>query len=367
LLAISRTAGSTSAWSRQFLAALLAGCLSLSGGFGLTGCVSSILANMAVKAPNQQDVPRALKDPQYAARFDALAAQSWRQPVGPPTAELAVAVLEPGFYDFRYEIRVMENAKGQRWLEPGFEWTLPARLRAQPPLGTILLLHGYADARENMMHWGLYLAGVGYRCVLVDLRGHGRSTGKVIGYGAFETRDLQRLLDELQKRGLMSEKVGVLGVSYGASVGLLLAARDDRVGPVVALEPYSAAENAIVEFAHGVAPDRAARISDGTFAAAVAKAPKRGSFSWSDADVLAAMARLSTPVLFFHGEKDRWLSPENSKRLAAVAPAGSRLMLLKDDDHLSLSMKLVPIVNDVREWFGRYLAAPVTTGIPPAP
>ncbi|MEO6080806.1 MAG: alpha/beta fold hydrolase, partial [Steroidobacteraceae bacterium] len=336
----------------------------LFGGLGLTGCVSSMLANMAVKAPNQQNIPRAVKDPEYAARFDALAAQSWRQPVGPPMAELAVAILEPGFYDFRYKIEVKENAKGEMWREPKFEWTLPAKLLAQPPLGTVLLLHGYADAREDIMHWGLYLAGIGYRCVLVDLRGHGRSTGNVIGYGAFETRDLQQLLDELQKRGLVAEKVGVLGVSYGASVGLLLAAQDNRVGPVVALEPYSAAENAVVEFAHGVAPRQAAKIGDKTFAAAVAKAPKRGGFSWSDGDLLAAMARLSAPVLFFHGEKDRWLSPENSKRLAAIAPVGSKLILLKDDDHLSLSMKLGSIVNDVQEWFGRFLAAPATTGFP---
>ena len=76
--------------------------------------------------------------------------------------------------------------------------------------------------------------------------------------------------------------------------------------------------------------------------------------------MLAAMAKVSTPVLFFHGERDRWLSPENSQRLVAAAPAGSKLTLLKDDDHLSLSMRLTPIVEEVRDWFARYLPAPVS-------
>ncbi|MEO6517315.1 MAG: hypothetical protein ABIP18_17000, partial [Steroidobacteraceae bacterium] len=60
---------STSEWSRQFRAMVFLGCFSLFGGLGLTGCVSSMLANMAVKAPNQQNIPRAVKDPEYAARF----------------------------------------------------------------------------------------------------------------------------------------------------------------------------------------------------------------------------------------------------------------------------------------------------------
>ncbi|MEO7413495.1 MAG: alpha/beta fold hydrolase [Opitutaceae bacterium] len=327
----------------------------------LSGCVSSILATMAVKAPNQQNVPRAVRDPVYAARFDAVAVQTWRLPVGPPAALLAVAVIEPGGYRTRYSIETMQGANGNKWREPKYEWTLPPKPWAGQPRGTILLLHGYADARENMMHWALCLAEFGYRCVLVDLRGHGRSTGDSIGYGAFETRDLSQLLDDLQKRNLISGRVGVLGVSYGASVGLLLAARDPRVGPVVALEPFSAASAALVEFAHGVAPAQTAKISHATFTTAVAKANARGKFSWSDGDVLSAMPKLTAPVLFFHGEKDRWLSPDNSRRLAAVAPVGSKLTLLKDDDHLSLSMRLTPIFAEVRAWFVRYLD-PVASG-----
>lgn len=328
----------------------------------LAGCVSSILASRAVKAPNQQHPPRVVRDADYASRVDQLYTQAWRVKVGPPAAEISVAELEPGDYQFHYNIELKQNEQGRRWLAPKFDWVVPERSTAAPsaPKGTLLLLHGYMDSKENVLHWALALAEAGYRCVLVDFRGQGRSTGDMIGFGAFEVRDLGQVLDDLQRKGLATDKVGVLGVSYGASMGLLLAARDPRVGAIVALEPFSNAETAVVEFAHGVAPKEAANIGEATFKAGVAGAARRGNFSWTEGDVLAAMERVKAPVLFYHGAKDRWLSPDNSRRLAEKAPVGSKLVILPDDDHLLLSMRLSPIAPEVRAWFDRNLAEGVT-------
>lgn len=327
----------------------------------LSGCVSGMLATMAVAPPNKEHPPRAVRDAAFAQRVDALYTQSWRVKVGPPAAELAVAVLEPGSYRFGYQVEVKENDNGRKWLAPKFDWTLPPQPIGAPK-GTVLVLHGYSDAKENMLHWAVVLAEFGYRVVLVDLRGHGRSTGDGIAYGAFEAKDLGQIVDDLGRRGLLAGKLGVLGISYGASTGLLLAAREPRVAAVVALEPFSNARDAVVEFAHGVSPKRAAKISDATFAAAVARAEKQGKFSWSDGDVLAAMPRVKGPVLFYHGAKDRWLSPDNSRRLFAKAPSGSNLSILEHDDHFVLSLRLVPIVHDVRKWFDRYLAGEADAG-----
>ena len=316
-----------------------------------------MLATMATKAPNLQSVPRAVRDEAYARRFDSLYAQSWRLPVGPPPGELAVAVVEPGNYQFSYTVEVKQNDRGNRWFAPKFDWKLPDRDKTEPSTtrGTILVLHGYRDAKENVAHWALCLAQAGYRCVLIDLRGHGRSSGDTIGFGAFEVQDLKQVLDDLQRRGLAGARVGMLGISYGASMSLLLAAQDKRVVAVVAFEPFSNAAKAVVEFAHGVAPAQAAKISDQTFASAVTKAAQRGKFSWSDGDVLAAMDRVTAPVLFFHGAKDTWLSSENSRVLQAKTAGPSRLVILPDDDHILLSMRLGKIVPDVIAWFERYL------------
>ena len=315
-----------------------------------SGCVSSVLAKRAVKAPNLQAVPRVVRDASFREPRDKWYSQQWRLSVGPPAAELSVAVIEPGDYRGFYDIEVKQNEKGHRWLAPNLRWTTPAR-KLLAVEGTVLLLHGYMDSKEEVLHWALYLTAQGYRCVLVDFRGHGRSTGKWISFGAFEARDLSQVLDDLEKRSLRTGKVGVLGVSYGGSTAILLAASDPRVGAVVALEPYSSAETAIVEFAHGVAPRIAAKISQATFASAVAKAPKLGGFNWRDADVAAAAERVTVPVLLIHGAKDTWISPRNSETLLAKLGGKKALKILPEDGHLLLSMRLVPIHEDVLAWF----------------
>jgi pimeloyl-ACP methyl ester carboxylesterase len=318
-----------------------------------------MLAKMAVKAPNRQRVPRAARDAYFAARYDGLYSQQWRLAVGPPATELCVGVVEPGDYAASYRAQVATDAKGQRhYPKPQLTWTVPAR--ASVPLrGTVLLLHGYMDAKEDVFHWAVYLVTQGYRCVLVDLRGHGRSTGDWVSFGAFDARDLSQLIDDLEKRGLSGKTgVGVLGISYGGSTGLLLAARDPRVRAVVALEPYGRADTAVVEFAHGVAPKQAAKISAASFASAVAKAPRLAGFSWADADVEMAATRITVPVLLFHGARDTWIAPGNSERIYAKLAGKKNYVVMPDDDHLSLSMRLAPIYETVRAWFDAAFAAP---------
>ncbi len=79
------------------------------------------------------------------------------------------------------------------------------------------------------------------------------------------------------------------------------------------------------------------------------------------------MSRLKVPVLFFHGGKDKWLSPEHSRKLYAVAPAGSGLGILDKDDHIYLSMRLDFVLPETLKWFAKQLPPPVaaTAGAPP--
>jgi len=206
-----------------------------------------------------------------------------------------------------------------------------------------------------MIHWALDLAQRGYRTVLVDLRGHGRSTGHLITFGAVEAKDLKQVMDDLERRGVVAGSTGVLGISYGAVVALQWAALDPRVATVVALEPYSNPQQAIMEFSRGYFSREMKRIDDATFVAAEAKAAHLAGFAWADADVLHSVQRMRVPILFFHGQRDTWIPPIHSERLLAAAPAGSRRVLLPDDNHLTLAVRLEPLAPEVAAWFDAHL------------
>ncbi len=333
-------------WPIALLALLLSG--------GLTGCVSDLLARKIVMAPNRQGTPWPAKGSPAAKRFEQTYAQQFRVPVGPPAAELAVAVVEPGDYAFRYGTMIETRAAGRRVPKFSADWkSLAPNAPSLVARGTIVILHGFLASKETMMHWALFLAQQGYRAVLVDLRGHGQSTGDWITFGAREADDLVKLMDELERRGLAPIGAGVLGSSYGAVMALHWAARDPRVKAVVALEPFSDPQAAVAEFAHGFPPfqKKIAGVGEETFGIALERAPALAGFAWSDASVVGAMKRLGVPVLFFHGTGDTWISPEHSRKLAALAPAGSRLVPVPGDNHETLGARLDPIADEVAEWF----------------
>jgi pimeloyl-ACP methyl ester carboxylesterase len=266
--------------------------------------------------------------------------------------------VEPGDYDFAWDA-VLEYPEGKppTVKQVGAYWRPATQVTRKSARGTVLLLHGYLQSREFLVPWAVRLAQTGYRCVLVDLRGHGASTGKHISFGAFESQDLMSVLDDLQRRGWDVSRVGILGVSYGASVGLVTAGRDPRIATVVALQPFASAERAVPELMRGAFSAQARGISDEQFAAAHVKEAKIAGFDWAAADIPAALKRSRAPVLFIHGEHDDWVSPAHSRELMKSAPAGSRLMLLPRETHVSLPFQVDSISAQIIAWFDARLGS----------
>ncbi len=99
------------------------------------------------------------------------------------------------------------------------------------PRATIIVLHGLNDGKASMVGVGRALAAAGYRCVLMDLRGHGRSSGKWAIFGVVESRDLSQVIDNLVEQGLQAGPMGIFGTSYGGAAAIQTAGRDSRVAP----------------------------------------------------------------------------------------------------------------------------------------
>jgi pimeloyl-ACP methyl ester carboxylesterase len=316
-----------------------------------------MLSRGIVEAPNKTSLPSMVKSEEKRTRYDATWSQAWLQPGSPPAASIAIAIVEPRDYQLEYKIEVRTRKDGGKYFAPQIKWDAAVTSAAGEvaptiaPKGTILILHGYRDSKECMMHWALYLAQKGYRCVLADFRGHGRSTGDWIGFGAFEVSDLRQVLDALAEKKLLTGKLGVIGVSYGGSVGLKLASQDTRVATVVALEPFSEAQKAVEEFARVFAGKYVKDWTEKDYAKVLSKASKKANFSWADTDVITAVEHLKVPVFLVHGEKDRWISPEHSRILSKHTTVPGRLLMLPNDDHLLLSMRLEPLATEVAAWF----------------
>jgi pimeloyl-ACP methyl ester carboxylesterase len=206
-----------------------------------------------------------------------------------------------------------------------------AALTVDPPNGsparaTVLVLHGIRDRKESMRPWGAMIAHAGYRAVLVDLRGHGRSTGDVLTYGVVDAADLSQLLDALVAHGRAAGPVGVMGHSYGAATAIEWAGRDARVAGVVAVAPFASLRDVVPGYT--IAP-----FSPAFLARVVDRAGVMGGFDPAAASPLDAIARTRAPVLLVHGRGDGRIPPSHSERIHAAAPDHSELVLVDGAGH----------------------------------
>lgn len=322
------------------------------------GC-NNYVAEKFVAAPNR-NLPIRGQDAPDSVLTEHHVAEQLRMTVGPPDASLSVWVVNsvsgPAFLSLSPGPTARDLPVPRMGLLPQ---TRPSDLSERPPKGTVFFLHGLEEDKEDLpcTFYSFALACEGYRVVLVDLRGHGRSTGDRIGYGGYEAHDLVQVLDNLQSRGLIVGKVGVMGISYGASVGICWAAIDPRVKVVVALEPFSSIRFASQDAGATMLMAFRWMFSKNDLQDITNRIGRIDGFDPDHSSPLYAISHMKTPVLLIHGKMDDFLYPEHSIRLHEAAPDHSQLVLVDGADHFDLWYRAVKmIVAKSNDWLGRYLA-----------
>ncbi len=213
--------------------------------------------------------------------------------------------------------------------------TLEAWVLEPPePRGTTLVLHGIDDQKSSMLEVGRSLSALGHRAVLVDLRGHGASTGRWLTYGVRESEDLRQLLDQLDALGLITGEVGVYGPSYGGAVALHAAARDPRITRVVSVSTFASLRAVVPPYAERAIPVVGGLLPELLLDAVVEDAGALGGFSPAAADTAAATAQTRARVLLIHGDADENVPYEHALRLrAACTPRACELVTIPGAGH----------------------------------
>ena len=266
---------------------------------------------------------------------------------GPPAAELCYRVIQPADYHLQ--------VSSTNWLEHGWKRTefefhadLPARTNrwSSQPRGTVVLLHGYALAQFSMAPWALRLAQEGWRCVLVDLRGHGRSTGKQIYYGLQETRDLSQLLDQLARDGQLKEPVAAFGESYGAVMALRWKPVEPRLSAVVAVTPYAGLSNTVMN----LRGEYAGWLPQWLIRSGLKKLPPLLGTTAAELDTTTALARHPVSALFVAAGGDKLTPSSDVEQVHALAVPGSKLIVVPDGTHETVTYFLADLAPPVLVW-----------------
>jgi len=205
--------------------------------------------------------------------------------------------------------------------------------------GTVLVMHGIRDQKTSMLGLAQELSSAGFRAVLIDLRGHGASTGKFLTYGFRDRFDQKMVIDQLTKVYGALGPVGIYGPSYGGAVALQTAALDSRIKAVVTVATFASLPAILPNYARrstGLMPPQ-------WFISSLLK--RAGRFAGFDPYATCnsrAIQRTRAHVLLIHGLADEHIYPDNSRQLFKACSA-SRCMLweIPQRDHVTVMDKLL--------------------------
>ncbi len=211
------------------------------------------------------------------------------------------------FEEETYEVE--DVARPGRKLRLAAWWIPPP---TDGPRDTIcVLLHSYGDARSGALAWANLWHARGFGLLLPDLRGHGDSDGTRTGGGVWEVHDVHRLLDQLLARR-PSNRVVLVGVSFGGLVAAEIAATRDDIAAVVLDSPIRTWRTGVDHFSRllGLPPqDRLARRLRGRLC----------SVPGTPLDTADALGRLRVPTLVILPTQDTLVSPADADAMAATS------------------------------------------------
>lgn len=222
----------------------------------------------------------------------------------------------------------------------------------------VILLHGGLGHSGNWGHQVPPLVDAGYRVILIDSRGHGRSTRDARPYSyELMASDVHTVMDALRL-----ETAAIVGWSDGACTALALArAFPSRTAGVFFfgcnMDPSGTKEfapNPVIERCFSRHARDYAEISSTpkdfkAFVDAVSEMMKtQPNYTLND------LASITVPVAIVQGENDEFIKREHAEYLARSIP-GAELILLPDVTHFAPLQRPDQFSDAIRTFLGKVL------------
>ena len=217
--------------------------------------------------------------------------------------------------------------------------------------GNVVLLHGRKGRKEDYLFIAERFCATGFRCLLVDLPGHGDNPNPNACYGMRETELASVILDEASAQfHFKAAPCGLMGLSMGGAVAIQTAAKHpERWSALVVVSSFDTLQNTVHH-------QTAAYV--GAVLASVLETGSSWVYEWRTGIPLAsirsidAVPKLTMPTLVAHGSDDHVVPGSCGKALFAALPAGleKRWVEIPGADHDNVLITRYPVYATICSW-----------------
>ena len=264
-----------------------------------------------------------------------------------------VATTTPADRGMKYDDVMVTTADGFKL----YGWFVPAEIGA----ATVMIVHGYKDARSSVVGVADVLHRHGYQVLVASLRAHDINDGETISFGLHEMKDLEAWIAHLRQRpGVPADRIGLFGVSMGGTIGIGFTATHPVIRVLIADSAFSSVSDTAatsIRFFTGLPPF--------PFAPAILFWMEREiGGSAKDLDATRWIKDISPrPILLMQGGSDTVVSAESGHKLFDAAGEPKEFWYEPAVGHAQfLKLMPVPFEEHVTRFLDRYLKKP-TPGV----
>lgn len=253
--------------------------------------------------------------------------KTWKLFVGPNFYKNTTEP-EPSFAHEKVQLKTSDNLCIDAW----YSATSSSKACA-------ILLHGYSTNKSFWEDEAVMFKRWGYSVLLLDLRGHGKSEGNATSFGVKETDELGKAFEFAKSKG--NSKIILYGGSLGAAICIKAQAEGlVHADAVIADMPFGDLHH------HFKARARILGFPSEPFASLITFwiGVEKG-YNGFKHDVSTYAKKVSCPVLLEWGEKDQYVSREETESIFKnLASKNKKLVVYSNAGHESF------LQNDAITW-----------------
>ena len=195
----------------------------------------------------------------------------------------------------------------------------------------ILFFHGYRSCSIRDGNGIFELCKKhGYNIMMIDQRAHGKSEGRTMTFGVFERFDVLSWIDYTVERVGKKTRIVLAGISMGAATVLMASNLNlpPNVKGIMADCPYSSPKDILCCVLKSLKLPSGVLYQLARFSARI-----YGGVNIEEASAKEAVAETQIPILFIHGDDDRFVPCNMSQECYDACASDKKIVFVKNAGH----------------------------------